>query len=434
MEESKKISLTSAVLMSINIMIGAGIFIGPQIMAQHAGTMSFLGWLFVALLLSPIIVNVAQASRMFPGDGGFYHYSKSGLGETMGFMAAWACFMGYLGSAGVQVTVIKEFFMNDMKWQFVIDYPILFIIGFLTVIALLCLLHIQLISKIQSSMTVVKLFPLFFVISLIFLFFNPDFQFNISQLSGIGYTIPVCIFAYNGWEACCSIGHLIKGGSKNVPFVLFTAFAIVVTLYTLFHLSILYIMGIDNLLKFGAVKFPQFLGFSPAFSNALQSAILYTFLLSYVNAMYGISVANIANLQVLAEKNYLFGQNYFLKLNKNDRPYWLVIAYLVALFTLVLVLTSKSALLACTGVGITATFILTLVSMLATCYRNKEYSSLFRIALGLGSCAVLLYFNIETIGANPTERLISAIPIVVIALFGYVMFRIQRAKLNQRWI
>ena len=38
-----KISLTTAILMSLNIMIGSGILIGPGVMASVAGNASFLG-------------------------------------------------------------------------------------------------------------------------------------------------------------------------------------------------------------------------------------------------------------------------------------------------------------------------------------------------------------------------------------------------------
>ena len=62
MEEKGKISLFAAVLISMNIMIGAGIFMNPQPMAIIGGTFSFLGWVFAAGLLFPVIWGVDRAS------------------------------------------------------------------------------------------------------------------------------------------------------------------------------------------------------------------------------------------------------------------------------------------------------------------------------------------------------------------------------------
>ena len=51
-----KISLMTAILMNINIMVGSGILIGPGIMAGIAGNASFLGWPLVALFFLPMVL------------------------------------------------------------------------------------------------------------------------------------------------------------------------------------------------------------------------------------------------------------------------------------------------------------------------------------------------------------------------------------------
>ena len=73
MIEPKKISFMAAVLMNINIIVGAGIYMWPGPMTKQAGGMSFLGWPLAGLLLLPIVLTIAQAARIFPGEGGFYN-------------------------------------------------------------------------------------------------------------------------------------------------------------------------------------------------------------------------------------------------------------------------------------------------------------------------------------------------------------------------
>ena len=55
-----KISLVTAILMNINIMVGSGILIGPAVMAGIAGNASFLAWLLVALIFLPIVLSLCN--------------------------------------------------------------------------------------------------------------------------------------------------------------------------------------------------------------------------------------------------------------------------------------------------------------------------------------------------------------------------------------
>ncbi len=135
--KQEKISFLAAVLMSINIIVGVGIYFGPQIMAEKAGSLSFLGWGLSALLLFPVIWCIALAAKMFPGEGGFFIYCKQGLGEVFGFIAAWAYLLGFLSTAATQSTVLKEVLYKNIGFSFVVEYPILYNILFISVVALL---------------------------------------------------------------------------------------------------------------------------------------------------------------------------------------------------------------------------------------------------------------------------------------------------------
>ena len=108
MTKEGKISFWAAVLMNMNIMIGVGIYFLPQMMAKTAGNFSFLGWVLSSILVFPVIWNVALASRMFPGEGGFFRYCKSGLGETVGFVAIWTYLLGFISVIATQVVVLRK--------------------------------------------------------------------------------------------------------------------------------------------------------------------------------------------------------------------------------------------------------------------------------------------------------------------------------------
>ena len=70
--EKNKISLFTAILMNINVMVGAGAFVMPSLMASKAGSLSFLGWTGVGLIFIPLVWSIAQITKYFEGQNSFY--------------------------------------------------------------------------------------------------------------------------------------------------------------------------------------------------------------------------------------------------------------------------------------------------------------------------------------------------------------------------
>ena len=66
-----------AVLICINSIIGAGLFINPRPLTQFAGPYGFLVYMLGALLLTPLVLSVAELAKLHPVAGGLYVYSKT---------------------------------------------------------------------------------------------------------------------------------------------------------------------------------------------------------------------------------------------------------------------------------------------------------------------------------------------------------------------
>ena len=428
MSASGKISFSAAVLMGLNIMIGAGIFIGPKFMAEYAGSWGFLGWPLVAILLFPIIWNVSQAALIFPGEGGFFTYCSKGLNETAGFLAIWGFFLGYLGAISVQSMVIRDTLIKQFGLAFVQQNPILFYVGFFALLAVLNLVSIEVISRIQSFATVLKIMPLFFGIALIAFYWNPEITFPLSGLMRVGSTIPFAIFAYNGWECCTSIGHMIEGGTRALPRVMMTAFLLTAGLYSLFHLSMTYVMGTENLIAFGAIDFPRFLGLNPMMTFVLQTVIAYAIILIYMNASYGSCVANVSSLESLASRGLVFGSKLLCKKNGSGRPVGLIFLNSIAAFCLVMFIGIEAALIAFTCIGISMAFFFTLLALCMHHWRQKNYTQLLIVKLGFASWLFLNYFNWTTLSPDPMMRFVYSAPLTVGLLAGYVMYKIKKSQ------
>jgi amino acid transporter len=308
MEERGQISFFAAVLLAMNIMIGAGIYVLPQNLAVTANSFGFLSWILAATLLFPVIWGVAQASKIFPGEGGFYNYCKCGIGPKAGFFANWAYLLGYLGTAAAITGFIRLHISTQFGLAILEQHAVLFNFLLIALVTLLNLASVEMISKIQGGATILKLTPLFFVLIIFVFYLKPSMEFNYDYLPNLPFAIPLALFAFWGFESCCGIGHMIKGGASQVPKVMFTAFFAVTAIYTLFHFGIIHIMGIENLKLFGAAAFPRFLGFGESATYLINLGISCAILLSLANTLYGISLLNITNLFTLADKNHCQGQ------------------------------------------------------------------------------------------------------------------------------
>lgn len=424
MKESGKMSFFAAVLMSINIMVGAGIYYAVGPLADTAGSVSFLGWPLIGLLLFPVIWGIAKAAGLFPGEGGFYHYCSSGINQTAGFAAHWAYLIGFIASTASLATVLRSGLVQNTGMKVLGDFPVLFNVGAVAFYSLIQLLPLSKISKIQSIATLFKISPLFIVIALTIFYFNPHLQLEMSRVSSLSLMIPTVIFGFWGFEACCSIGGYLKGGPQKVPSVIMIGFFATTALYLLFHFGLLHIMGAENLSKHGAVGFPKFLGLSPLWEATLQAGILGAILFCWANSILGMSLGNISNIYTLAKRGMVFGSFSLLKVNRNERPTMIVLIHGAFIFLLLTFITDIEILFSLSNLGILLAFFLTLLSAFLTYLKQKSATKALFIGVGFLSCAILGYYSWTKL-----PNIYYTLPLVGWMAVGLVQFKIrQRSK------
>lgn len=429
MKEPKKISFLAAVLMNINIIVGSGIYIFPQLMTQQAGGISFLGWALAGLLLLPIVLSIAQAARIFPGEGGFYNYCATALGQDAGFIANWAYLLGYMGTVATLVSVIRDRLISPIGITVVKGNPLLFYIIFLLFISLLNMISIRMIGKIQSTITLLKLIPLIFMLGAIFFYWNPSFDYQVSNIGHLPGTVPLVLFSFLGFESCCSISHYIRGGSTKASKVILLAFSVAVFLYTIFHLGILHIMGSDALATHGVQAFPLFMGLSQHIADICAIVLLIDMMLSFMNTSYGASLTNITNINTFAKCGLIFKSKFLAKLNTSGMPANAALIHAVGILGLILLIPSTTTLSAITCLGVCTTFFFTVLAVFVQSLRKKMYGTLAVTIPGFISLGILFFLTWTTkLGDTVGERLFYAAPMLIGIPTGYVMYRFLKGR------
>src|SRR3712207_1792987 len=103
----RTMGLWMATALVVGNMIGSGVFLLPASMADVAGPISILGWLFTgagAILLAYVFANLGRA---YPRTGGPYAYSRKAFGDFAGFWTAWGYWIAaWAGNAAITVAFV----------------------------------------------------------------------------------------------------------------------------------------------------------------------------------------------------------------------------------------------------------------------------------------------------------------------------------------
>jgi len=426
MKESK-ISILTATLININLMVGAGMYVNPSLMAQKAGSLSYLGWALSALLLLPVALCIVEISKIFPGEGSFYTYSEKVLGKTAGFLSGWVYFLGYVAVQAMQTLAARDVLSYQLGMYWIKSHPIMFNALFFALLALISMINLNTIAKIQNTLTIVKIIPVLFALVLVFLVSPSPALLEPTANSTVGnlhFLLPLALFGYWGFEGSVNVSHRIKGGSSSAAKSIIMALAITVTIFTVFHLSLLRIMGSHDLSIYGVAAFTQYMPFvSQGLLKVINIVLPVLIALSLMNSTFGASTSFSFLLQSMAKDDLLFFSKYLKRMNNNHQPYVAIIMQSLLGFAFISVANNKNILLAISNLGVLGAFFVTLISLFILEKRRKNRTGLITTMLGFASCSLLAYFSFFEI-----SRIEYALLFAAIIAIGFIMFKLQKRK------
>lgn len=149
----------------VNIMIGAGIFALPAIIAAGLGSSSIHAYLFCGLLITLVMLCFAEIGSKVTTSGGAYTYIESSFGPYFGFLTVVLFVLSALSADGAVANALVDvlgsifpFFNSDSVRRFV----------FLVLFAGLGYINVR---GIKEGMVVVKTITLIKPIPLLLLVF-----------------------------------------------------------------------------------------------------------------------------------------------------------------------------------------------------------------------------------------------------------------------
>jgi amino acid transporter len=378
----KKISLYSAILININIIIGAGIFLNVKPLTQSIGQFSFASYLLGALILIPFVIVLAKLAQQNPVPGGLYVYSKKHLSPFIGFISGWCYFIGKTVSAAFLAYAFTSFIQTKFLFlQNISTIPLACIVIFLLIALNIAGAHIG--GKIQYAFIITKMIPFLFVFALGATKISIA-SIKLSSLSALLATIPIALYPLMGFEITCSIGHLIKKPNKNIFRAILWSFLIVVTLYAFFQFFVA--LNIGKIL----------------FDSTILTSLIFT---SVIAGSFGILSSNCWNLYALGNKGTLTA------ISKTGVP-WISLLVEGGVACLMLAMSQNQVALQSMSVfGVVVSFLLSAIAALRS---SKNIISIAAVA----SCAYILFLCFQKMQLQGVS-----IPYITILLIGLIFSR-----------
>jgi basic amino acid/polyamine antiporter, APA family len=333
-----KIGLHTATSVVVGSIIGSGIFMKPATMAGQTGSAPMLigVWLAAGLISLCGALIFAEASAMFPKNGGLYVFLEKMYGNFAAFLFGWSAlavintaaiaaisfvcaeYAGYLiplptlpdeivSRYQFHLPGIGTFFPLEKVGVKSLAVAILILLGWLNARSLQGSGRLQLVS------TLLKVGAIVLLVGGIFLSGHGNAQNMVSVsetaptgmtlLGGIMGALTGAFMAYDGWQCISYMGGEVEHPEKNLPRSIILGVASCTAIYVLVNMAYTYALPIDEMAQSSLVA-------SDAMEKVLgrESGTLITVLivLSTLGAINGNIMSTTRITQAMAQDGFFF--------------------------------------------------------------------------------------------------------------------------------
>lgn len=293
---TKKLGFWSIVLLTINSIIGSGIFLSPGSVVKMSGKYAPFIYLAAAAFAAVLAITFASSAKYVSKGGASYAYTKAAFGDNWGLYIGITRFFSAAIAWGVMATgVVKTMLnifgadstnFNYITAGFIILMTILFIINVCGTRILELVSNISTIGKLLALVTAI-------VAGLILVITTGQNNFsqietvtadvaNNMDLETIVMAVIAAFYAFTGFESVASGSEDMEQPEKNLPKAIPLGIVIIAVIY--FGI-VLVSMMIDPV---AMVNTKEVVALVAIFKNHIvRSIILYGSLIS----MFGINVA-----------------------------------------------------------------------------------------------------------------------------------------------
>jgi len=250
------LSQSGAIAIIVGIVIGAGIFKTPSMVAGITGD---IGWMMAIWVAGSIIslagaLCYAELATMYPHAGGDYHFLNKAYGKNISFLYGWAkATVINTGSIALLAFVFGDYMTKVLPLgnYSTVVWAVMIIIA-LTVVNLI---GIHFSSGIQTLLTLLEVAGLVLIIVVGFgwlgsplppVEYAPLFS-DTPPLGLMGLALVFVLLTFGGWNESAYISAEVKGGSKAIVFVIVLSIVLITIIYLLVNWALIAGLGMEKL-------------------------------------------------------------------------------------------------------------------------------------------------------------------------------------------
>ena len=221
------------VAITINGIIGAGIFGLPSKVYGLIGTYSLIAFVACALVVALIILCFAEVSSRFEETGGPYLYAREAYAPAVAFEIGWLFWLvrvtAFAANCNLLINYLSFFWLSATNpiWRASV------IVLVVTALAIINLLGIRQAAIVSNIFTVGKLVAIIIFIAAGLFFLNPAaYEFGPRPSTGaFSQSVLLLVYAFTGFEMATIPAGEVRDPQRNLPRALLIAILVVAILY-----------------------------------------------------------------------------------------------------------------------------------------------------------------------------------------------------------
>lgn len=251
------ITLIDAIALIVGLVIGAGIFETPALVAANTGTVGgVIGvWLMGGVVSLLGALCYAELATTYPHVGGNYYYLKRAFGQPIAVLFAWAR-MTVIQTGSI---ALLAFVFGDYASQLLPlgGYsPAIYAAVAIALLTMLNIIGLRQSKSVQNGLAVILVLGLLLVIVVGLASSLPPvgpLSSDASPTSSWGLALVFVLLSYGGWNEAAYISAEIHNPQRNIVRSFLWSIGIITGLYLLINLAYLRGLGIAGMADSQAV-------------------------------------------------------------------------------------------------------------------------------------------------------------------------------------
>jgi basic amino acid/polyamine antiporter, APA family len=229
----RAVSRWQIVALSINDVVGSGVYLLPAAAAALLGPASVWAIALAGVLVGLLVLCYAQASSYFDEAGGAYVYTREAFGPFVGFEVGWMTWLTRIATAAALSNGFADALVPIWPGAASGAGHIGAVILCLVTVTAINVVGIRAGARTAVALVFGKMLPLLFFIA-VGVFYVDWSRVPVSgwpQSDGLAQGALLLLFAYAGFENTPASAGEYKNPQRNVPFALLTMILVVTVTY-----------------------------------------------------------------------------------------------------------------------------------------------------------------------------------------------------------